>query len=224
MKDPRLWLADALVRAAARRLRHRHPDWADAMIGEHASLGGHRDQLGWALGSLRASFALEDVFYPAGLLISVMAMTLYQWSADESLVTLLVLSGLGLTLGLLWPTRFLISGVAVGMVVAAVNSFETLSGFRPAYEIYHHTWTHDLRWLLLVLPALASSALGRRLALERPAWHRGPSDVEARPSCNAHDPGWGRYGPRGAAARLCFGKERAARHAGSLGLCGVRRR
>jgi hypothetical protein len=168
MNDPRLWMADALVRAAAKRLRHRHPDWADAMIAEHASLAGHRDQLGWAFGALRASYDLGGGIYRAILLLSVMVMALYQWNVDEGFVTLLLLSGLGLMLGLLWPARFLISGLAVGVVVAAVNGFETLSGVRPTYEIYHHSLAHDFGWLLLVLPSMASSMLGRQIGLNRP--------------------------------------------------------
>jgi hypothetical protein len=94
-------------------------------------------------------------------------MAIYQWSADESLITLLVVAGLSLLLGFLRPSRFLVSGVAVGIVVAAVNAFETASGIRPSYEIHHHSWAHDLRSLALVAPALLSSALGRQAGLKR---------------------------------------------------------
>ncbi len=165
MKDLRHWLADALVRAAAGRMRRRHPDWAEAMMSEHDALSGQRDQLGWAFGSLRASLTLEDAFYPAVLVLAITAMGLYQWSADESLITLSVLSALAVVLGFLRPSQFLISGIAVGVVVCAVNSFETLSGVRPAYELYQHTWAHNLRWLMLILPALLSSAFGRQVGL-----------------------------------------------------------
>jgi hypothetical protein len=165
MKAPQHWLADELVRAAAWRMRRRHPDWAQAMLSEHANLPERSDQLGWALGSLRASFAVGDALYTPMLALGVLAMTLYQWSADESLATVSVLAALSLGLGLLRPSRFLISGVALGSVVAAVNGFETVSGVRPAYEIYNHSWAHDLRWLVLIAPAVLSSALGRQVGL-----------------------------------------------------------
>src|SRR6202012_1602960 len=106
MKDLRHWVADALVRAAAGRMRRRHPDLAEAMISEHAALSGHRDQLGWAFGSLRASLTPEDAFYPAVLALAVTAMALYQWSADESLITVTVLAVLALARGFLRPAHF----------------------------------------------------------------------------------------------------------------------
>lgn len=164
MMEIRRWLADGLVSAAASRLRRRHPEWAEAMMSEHASLADHRDQLGWAFGSLRASFALEGASYPALLVFALVAMTIYQWSADESLLTLSLMGALALLLGLLRPSRFVVSGVLIGVVVAAVNGFETASGVRPAYEIYDHSWMHNARWLLLIPPAIASSAIGRQLA------------------------------------------------------------
>ncbi|THD58177.1 hypothetical protein [Phenylobacterium sp.] len=135
------------------------------MLNEHTSLAGEQDQLSWAFGALRASFVLPgeaDPSYAAVLAVSLAALTLYQWSADESVVTLAILCLLGLGLGFLRPSRFLVSGLAVGVVVAAVNSFETVSGLHPAYEIHTHSLTHDLRWLFLLAPALASSAVGRR--------------------------------------------------------------
>jgi hypothetical protein len=165
MTRVRDWLAGVMVRLAARRMRRSHPDWAQAMMSEHANLCGQIDQLDWAFGSLRASLALGNGGYPAVLALGVVAMALYQWSADESLVTLCLMAALSLLLGFLQPSRFLVSGVAVGVVVALVNGFETLSGLRPAYEIHQHSWTHDLRWLVLIAPALASSALGRQAGL-----------------------------------------------------------
>ena len=166
MKDMRRWLADGLMRAATARIRRSHPDWARAMLSEHASLSDRHDQLGWAFGSLRASLAIGNAVYPAVLALAVAGMGCYQWSADESLITLLVLSSLALLLGVLRPRRFLLSGVAVGVVVCAVNSFETASGVRPAYEVYHHTWGHNLRWLALLAPALLCSLLGRCISLK----------------------------------------------------------
>ena len=166
MTDIRRWLADELVRRAVERMRQRRPDWAQAMMNEHHSLSGDEDQLGWAAGSFRASLSLADLFYPVVLALGVAAMTLYQWSADESLITVMVLGLLGGTLGLVRPRLFLVSGLALGPVVAAVNGFETLSGVRPAYEAYNHSWAHDFRWLVLILPALVSSALGRWVGLK----------------------------------------------------------
>lgn len=163
MTPLRHWLADQLVRAAAKRTRRRHPEWADAMLNEQASLGDTSDNIDWAFGLVRVSFGLDASLYLLLLAFSVAAMTLYQWSADESLITVTVIIALAAMLGCVRPSRFIVSGLSVGVVVASVNAFETLSGVRPAYETYEHTWMHDIRWLWLVLPALASSALGRRV-------------------------------------------------------------
>lgn len=162
------WLADRFALAAARRMRRRYPDWAQAMLNEHAALRGERDQLGWAFGALKGSFVMPGaagLFYPALLALSLAGMTLYQWSADESAGTLAILCLLGLLLGLFRPPRFFTSGLAVGAVVAVVNSFETVSGIRPIYETCRHSFIHDLSWLFLLAPALASSALGRQISL-----------------------------------------------------------
>ena len=164
--------AERLTRDAAGRLRGRYPTWADAMLNEYACLEGEGEgegeRLWWAIGAFRASLTLSvaEVFYPFALAISLIGMTLYQWCADEGLTTLALLSALSVCLGALRPSRFFSSGAAVGAVVAAVNGFETFSGVRPAYEIHHHTMTHDLRWLLLVIPAIAASALGRKIGLK----------------------------------------------------------
>jgi len=161
-------LAGLLARSAAERLRRRYPEWAEAMLNEQASLVGEQGQLDWAIGALRASLVLSarDLFYPAGLALAVGAVGLYQWRSDEGLVTVLVLSGLGLLLGFLRPSRFVVSGLVLGAVVATVNVFETLSGIRPVYEIHSHSLTHDVFWLVLVLPTLASSTLGRQAGLK----------------------------------------------------------
>jgi len=161
-------MAETFTRVAAARLQRRYPDWAEAMINEHASLADSDDQLSWAWGALRASFEVSGPaqgLYPALLGLSIAAMTLYQWSADENLDTLIILSLLGFGLGFLRPQRFMLSGVAVGIVVAAVNSFETLSGIRPAYEVFTHSLAHNLCWLALVVPGLCASALGRQVGL-----------------------------------------------------------
>jgi hypothetical protein len=133
------------------------------MLAEEASIPSEWEKLAWAIGLLRAAIGVRDLLYPLALLLSVLAMTLYQWSADESIVTLIVLSLLALAMGFLRPGRFLLSGAAVGVVVAAVNGFETASGIRPAYETYVHSLSHDLRWLALLVPAVASSAAGGQL-------------------------------------------------------------
>jgi hypothetical protein len=163
------WAADLLIRSAARRTRRRYPEWADAMLNESADLRAEGERLKWAIGcfaaSLRLSVTGASAMYPIGLLLGIGNMTLYQWSADENLFTLLLLGLNGLALGVLKPQRFLISGMVVGSVVASVNIFEALTGIRPAYETVSHSVAHCLRWTTLVVPALLSAALGRFLGL-----------------------------------------------------------
>jgi hypothetical protein len=162
------WLAERLTDAAARRLSRSHPDWAEAIRGEHLGLAEHSDQLSWAIGAFGASFVVPGAlktFYPVALAAALTVMTLYQWSADENLLTLLMLTTLNLGLGLISPQRYLVSGILVGGVVAAVLVFETLSGILPGYEKRHHNLLQDLCWLGLLLPTLGASALGRNLGL-----------------------------------------------------------
>ena len=159
-------LASRLTRFAAGRLRDRYPEWAEALIGEQASLSGGREELSWAVGAVRASLvASPPDIYLLALPLAILAMVVYQWSADESLRTLAVLGGLGLGLGFVKPRLFLVSGLAVGAVVAAVNGFEALSGVRPAYEIHAHSFVHSLRWLVLIAPTLAAALMGRQAGL-----------------------------------------------------------
>jgi hypothetical protein len=112
------------------------------------------------IATYRASEGLTGASYYAALAIGVAIMTAYQWSADESLMTVAVLSLIGLTLGALEPRRAWVSGLLVGLVVTGVNAFETLSGVRPPYEDAAHSLMHDARWLVLLAPALAASTAG----------------------------------------------------------------
>jgi len=157
-------LADWLMDHAAGRLRRRRPEWAEAMISENAALGADDERLRWsagcALASYRAPGALEGLLYPAALAAGVVLMSAYQWSADESLRTVAVLSLIGVVLGAFKPRYAWISGLAIGLVVSATNSFETLSGLRPAYETHIHTLLHDARWTVLVAPALTAAIVG----------------------------------------------------------------
>ena len=157
-------LGTLLLGHAENRLRRRHPDWADAMASESASLGSDDEQLRWSAGcaiaSYRAPGAFDWAVYPATLGAGVALMVAYQWTVDESLQTVAVVSLLGLLLGVLQPRRSLLSGAMVGLVVVAVNVFETISGFRPAYETTAHSLLHDARWIVLVPPALIASVVG----------------------------------------------------------------
>jgi len=157
------WLADGLVRHAAKGLRRRRPDWADAMLGEAATLP-QSEQLRWAIGcavaSYRAPGRFDGVIYPLALLAGIALMAAYQWSADESLRTVAVIALIGGALGLLRPRRVWVSAATVGLVVAAVNAFETITSLRPAYEMHQHTFLHDARWVVLMVPALIASGLG----------------------------------------------------------------
>lgn len=157
-------LAQRFVASAARRFRGRHPEWADAVTAELLAVP-EGERLRWAVGCLAASFMQpgvgDSLVYPSALMTGVGAMALYEWSADESVKTLLVMGIIGLILGLLRPERAPLSGLAVGSVVAGVLAFETLSGLRPAYETHMHTLLQDLGWTLLIAPAFGAAFAGR---------------------------------------------------------------
>ncbi len=159
------WLADQIGQLAARRLHERHPEWAAAMLAEQAELQTAPGHLSWAFGALVASVrATEcDLSYLGALAAGVLAMTVYQWTMDESLLTVAAVCVIGLCLGCFKPRSYLLSGVAIGAVVAAVNAFETLTGIRPTYEAYHHSLARVLAFSILVPPAVFASAVGRRL-------------------------------------------------------------
>ncbi|HEY3815207.1 MAG TPA: hypothetical protein VGL66_18460 [Caulobacteraceae bacterium] len=159
----RAQLADVLTQLAARRLRATHPDWARAMIKERACLPDNEDPLAWAFGCLRASWVATDsvqALYPVALVAGVAAMTGYEWIGDGSFAAAALLGGVGLALGLISPKRFWVSVLAVGLTVAAVMVFEAFTGLRPSHEVYEHSLASTLRWTLLVMPALAATAVG----------------------------------------------------------------
>jgi hypothetical protein len=167
-------LSALLMAHAADRLRRRHPEWVQAMVSEGSALLSEDERLRWSAGcafaSYRAPGSFEGAMYPAALAGAVMLMTAYQWSADESLRTVAVICLTGLALGVLRPRRYLVSGAAVGLVVAAVNSFETVGGLRPAYETTAHSLQHDARWMVFIAPGLIASAIGGCLGRKlRPA-------------------------------------------------------
>jgi hypothetical protein len=161
----RAWLADVLMRMAARRLRATHPDWAQAMINERANLPAGEDPLAWAFGCLRASWAATDALqalYPFVLIFGIAGMIAYEWIGDRSLAAGALLGGVGLALGLISPKRVWVSVLAVGLAVAAVIAFEQLTNIRPAgdHEVYEHSLVSTLSLTLLLAPALAATAVG----------------------------------------------------------------
>jgi hypothetical protein len=157
-------LASLLMWHAAWRLRRRYPEWVEAMASEGRTLACEQERSRWSAGCAIASYGAPGAFdwaiYPAALTGGILLMAAYQWRADESLRTVAVLAAIGFTLGLLQPGCAMVSGAAVGLVVAAVNGFETISGVRPAYEATTHSLMHDARWTLLVAPALLASLVG----------------------------------------------------------------
>jgi len=157
-------LADLLMTHADSPFRRKHPEWAQAMVSESSTLLSDTERLRWSVGRAVASYhapgVLDWATYPAALGAGVVLMTAYQWSADESLRTVTMLSLIGMALGALQPQRCLLSGVAIGLVVAAVNSFETISGVRPAYEATAHSLLHGARWTVFTAPALIAALVG----------------------------------------------------------------
>jgi hypothetical protein len=157
-------LATLLIGHAATRLRRRRPEWANAMVNESGAILSDGERLRWSIGCAIASYRAPGVFdwvvYPAALIVGIALMAMYQWSADESLRTVAVLALIGLALGVLQPNRSLISGATTGLVVAAVNGFETITGVRPAYETAAHSLLHDARWIVLIAPALFAAVIG----------------------------------------------------------------
>jgi hypothetical protein len=157
-------VAALLMGHAASRLRLKRPEWADAMVNEGSALLSDDERLRWSAGCAAACYrapgGLDWAIYPAALGAGVALMAAYQWSADESPRTVAVLGLIGAALGVLQPRRFWISGAVIGLVVTAVNSFETISGVRPAYETTVHSLLHDARWAVLIAPGLIASVVG----------------------------------------------------------------
>jgi hypothetical protein len=159
-----LRLSDFLLRSASRRLNAAQGDWASAMTAELAVCGSEAERVRWALGcwwaSLIAPGARARCTHPLALVLGLCLMASYEWNCDEGPVTLMLLAGLALALGILRPARAVASGLMLGLVVSAVLTFEVLSGLRPAYELRPTTLAHCLHWTVFVLPALLSAVLG----------------------------------------------------------------
>ena len=190
--------SDWLLESAARRLQGERADWARAMLAEAECCQSGRDRVAWAWGcwvaSLRASAGLEAA-YAAALLSGLGLMAGYEWSADESRATVVVLGSVALVLGALWPRRALLSGGLVGLVVTLVIGFEALSGLRPSYEHQAQTLAQSARWLVLLAPALCCAVLGARVG---PALD-GRSSGEA-----ARDPAQAKMSSKAPQATLLF--------------------
>lgn len=170
------WLAAWLLASSARRLRTTRREWAEAMLAEAEMCASDVDRFRWALGcwvvSLRASCGARGIAYVAAVVAGLVGMTWYEWSADESRVTVVILSLITLLLGAMRPRQAVLSGVLVGLVVSGVTGFEALSGIRPAYEIQAQTLAHSVYWLILLPPALMSATLGAVLGRWRHQTHR----------------------------------------------------
>ncbi len=152
-----------LLGMAQRNLRKTHGEWADAMAAEAESCPAGAGRLRWAWGCWVASLRVgltDRMLYPLALLAGAGVLALYEWNADEGAATYLVLGLVACGLGLFRPRRACLSGLSVGLVVAAIIAFEALSGVQPGYEIHRQTLGNCLRWTVLVLPALAAAALG----------------------------------------------------------------
>jgi hypothetical protein len=160
-------LSHELVRRAARRLRIAYPDWAEAVLAEHVAVEGGMPRLVWAAGVWIASLSVVrwDRGYAAALVGALTIITAYQWSADESMKTVVLICSLSLGLGALRPQAHVVTGLVVGAVVGAVNAFETLTGIHPGYEAVHHSLARLLAFIVFIPPALVASTLGRRISL-----------------------------------------------------------
>jgi hypothetical protein len=156
-------LGACLLSMARRNLRKTHGEWAEAMAAEAEACTTDVGRLRWAWGcwvaSLRVGLA-GCVPYPLALAVGAGVLALYEWNADEGGETVLVLGLIAVGLGLLRPRHAVLSGLSVGLVVAAVIAFEALSGVQPAYEVHHQTLGSCLHWTILVLPSLAAAVLG----------------------------------------------------------------
>jgi hypothetical protein len=168
-------LAAWLLASAGARMGARRAEWGRAMLAEAEMCEGPRARLGWAWGcwvaSLRAPRAFGGAAYGASLLAGLAAMTAYEWSADESQMTVLVLAGLAMALGALRPRQAVLSGSLLGLVVAGVMAFEVLSGIRPEYERQTQTFAQSIHWMILLVPSLGAAGfgacIGRRVRLRR---------------------------------------------------------
>ena len=105
------------------------------------------------------------MFYAAALLLAVAIVAGFEWSTDEAIVTMGVLILASAAMGWFRPSRFLVSGVALGLVVSAIATMCWLTGVRPGYEsaveAASHRGVYAASLLVLQVPALVAAALGR---------------------------------------------------------------
>ncbi len=138
------------------------------MTAELEACGSEGERLHWALGCWRASLGVQGAWdqlaYPLALGLGTALMAAYEWSADEGLITLLLLGGLSLVLGLFRPGRAMVSAALLGLVVSGVLAFEAVSGLHPAYETHRVTLVQSLHWSIFLAPALLAAAFGSGVA------------------------------------------------------------
>jgi hypothetical protein len=167
--------ARLIVRASCALLHRRRPDWSDAMLGEFDACTTTAERLGWAVGCIR-TLGVDiaggvTMIYFTGLLLSLALVANMEWRTDEATVTMAVLLVASLALGWFRPRLFLLSGVVLGLAVAAINQFTLLTGIRPNYESAAEASTHHLGYVLslavLVIPAVIAAFVGRLFGLAR---------------------------------------------------------
>jgi hypothetical protein len=111
---------------------------------------------------------MEPMRYLAMLIWVLAAVAATEWSTDEVTITMLVILVSGGLMGWLFPRRFLLSGVAIGMVVPAIAIFSQASGWHPGYETSAETARHGAQYaaslLILIVPALIAALCGRWIA------------------------------------------------------------
>lgn len=113
--------------------------------------------------------------YLAGLFLSLAIVANMEWRTDEDLITMAAIVVSSAVLGSLWPRRFLLSGLLLGLVVPAVNVFTLVTGVRPQYETdakaNGHTALFVVSLAVLVLPAIVAACIGRIASTKMPSWH-----------------------------------------------------
>lgn len=106
--------------------------------------------------------------YAPALFIALLAVGFTEWSTDEDMVTMLTLVVTSALLAWWKPRRFVLSGLALGLVVPAIAVFSQITGIHPRYESAAEAASHGPRYaaslLILIVPALVAAFVGRFVA------------------------------------------------------------
>lgn len=104
--------------------------------------------------------------FAAALAGGLIVVLFFEWHTDEPLVVLPILLLVSFATGLIAPSRFLLSGLCLGIAIPLAHALSSATGMMiPQYQQHAPSTGDWVTMAFLVIPAVASAFAGSRIAL-----------------------------------------------------------